>query len=454
MYRLASLFLLALMLSASTACAESSGESESDGEASAPTHQTKEGMGSHLESSRQTAGDLWGRSMDTASSWWESSQQSAKSLWRQSQEQAGEAWTGTRRYLEPDPAKQFSELWDGVLPTLEETLALQERQETLPRSSWFGEDQASNRVAIDNLLDQAVDILSGSDVQHFRDDIGRLQQEITNARRDIADYRRLRVSAPQDSLVKWTVSDYEEAIDAREEDIEHYEDQLVAVKREFAAELRVMGLELNDEQVELLLSTVVGDNLIDLGIVFDNVKSITTQLERLVEESGEDLQSARRYYGMYVVLLKSLHQMHVQIEHAISGKYIPQIDSISERARALSEQTRELQKQAPSKHEVLAANLEAQRLTIDAARVYRNYLDEQGRQVTAARVELETDIAAAWNTYETVRVSGELVGLVKASRKLLDGLLNRQVPTLRPFKNLEMQREFEKLTAQLRAEGD
>ena len=72
--------------------------------------------------------------------------------------------------------------------------------------------------------------------------------------------------------------------------------------------------------------------------------------------------------------------------------------------------------------------------------------------MTGARVELETDIAAAWNTYETVRVSGELVGLVRSSRKLLDGLLNRQVPALRPFGNLEMRKEFEKLTAQLRAE--
>ena len=66
------------------------------------------------------------------------------------------------------------------------------------------------------------------------------------------------------------------------------------------------------------------------------------------------------------------------------------------------------------------------------------------------RKNLEKDIAAAWNTYETVRVSGELVGIVRSSRRLLDGLLNRQVPTLRPFQNLEMKREFESLTMQLR----
>jgi hypothetical protein len=142
--------------------------------------------------------------------------------------------------------------------------------------------------------------------------------------------------------------------------------------------------------------------------------------------------------------------MHLQVELAIANSYIPRIDAIAQRAKELSTQTQSLLKENPDRREILQANLEAQRLTLEAAGIYRQYLDEQGRQITAARTALETDIATAWNTYETVRVSGELVGIVKASRQLLDGLLSSQVPELRPFRNLEMQREFEKLTEQLR----
>jgi len=139
------------------------------------------------------------------------------------------------------------------------------------------------------------------------------------------------------------------------------------------------------------------------------------------------------------------------VEQAIAKRYVPQIDAIITRARELTAETRALQERSPDKAELLAANLSAQQLTIQAAGVYRDYLTDQERQIAAARLELERDIAAAWNTYETVRVSGELVGLVRSSRKLLDGLLDRQVPALRPFQNLEMKREFEKLTAQLRS---
>jgi hypothetical protein len=398
--------------------------------------------------------DLWSRTREGADAWWERSRESAGDWWQRGQEAADAAWQGTQGLLgngeEPD---HFGTVWREVLPTLEETLALQERQETLPEERWFGTDQRSNREAIEALLDEAVDILSTSGMTRYRERIRFLGGEIERARRDIADYRQRRVTAPSESLVQKTADDYAQAIAAREADIARYEADLEAVKGEFAAELKDMGIILEESQVDLLLSTVVGDNLVDLGIVFDNVKQVTAQLEQLVTESGEDLQSARRYYGMYVVLLRSLEEMHRQVEEAILGQYVPQIDGIIERARRLSAETQALQRRSPEKKELLAANLDAQRLTVEAAGIYRRYLTEQAQEVARARMQLAADIAAAWNTYETVRVSGELVALVRTSRQLIQGLLDRQVPPLRPFENREMQREFERLTAELRAAG-
>jgi hypothetical protein len=399
-------------------------------------------------------GDLWTRTREGADAWWERSRESAGDWWQWSQEAADTAWQGTRGLLgedgEPD---HFGTVWTQVLPTLEETLALQERHEGLPEERWFGTDQRSNRAEIEALLDEAVDILSTSGMSRYRERIRFLGREIERARRDIAEYRQRRVTAPSESLVQKTADDYAQAIAAREADIARNEADLEAVKGEFAAELKDMGIILEESQVDLLLSTVVGDNLVDLGIVFDNVKQVTAQLEQLVTESGEDLQSARRYYGMYVVLLRSLEEMHRQVEEAILGQYVPQIDGIIERARRLSAETQALQRRSPEKKDLLAANLDAQRLTIEAAGIYRRYLTEQAQEVARARMQLAADIAAAWNTYETVRVSGELVALVRTSRQLIQGLLDRQVPPLRPFENREMQREFERLTAELRAAG-
>lgn len=381
---------------------------------------------------------------------WQRAQETAGDWWQRSRNLAGQAVDDARGLVEED--RGFERVWSEVVPKLDETLTLEERSETLPETAWFGADQVSNRADIDALMDEMVGILSTSPAQGLRERIRAIQAEIAQARSDISGYRQQRISAPREGAFKRTVSDYDDLIDAREDDIARLRRELDLVKREFAKSVRELGVELSDEQVEFLLSTVVGDNMVDLGILFDNARSVTDQLEGLVAESGEDLDSSRRYYGMYVVLLRVLRHMHERIEAAIGEDYVPRIDSIIARARELSAETQRLQRQSPGKRELLASNLEAQRMTMEAAALYRQYLMDQRNQVSKARAELDKDIAAAWNTYETVRVSGELVGLVRSSQQMLESLMNRQVPALRPFENLELQREFDKLTDQLRAQ--
>lgn len=396
------------------------------------------GAGAQTTDSAGASADLWSRTRERAAGWWE-----------QSRDLAGQAMRDARGLLEgqePD----FNRIWQRALPTLDQALLLQQRHQTLPERAWFSRDQRDSQAEINALLDEAVAVLSVSPALQYRDRIQTQQEQILRWRAEIADHRQKRVTAPTESTFKKTVADYDALIAARESDIRLATREIDALKREFAQSLRAIGLKLEDEQLDLLLSTVVGDNLVDLGILFDNVKSITLRLEELLEQSGEDLQSARRYYGLYVVLLKSLDRMHVQIEEAIGERYLPQIDDIVGQTQTLAADTERLLRESPDRRALLEGNLQAQQLTLQAAGFYRQYLVDQAAQVRQARLELEQDIAAAWNTYETVRVSGELVGLVRSSQLLLEGLMNRQAPALRPFENLEMQREIQKLTRQLR----
>lgn len=393
---------------------------------------------------------LMERSLDGAAAFWQRSAESAGDWWQRSRDATLGVWNDAQQSLKPaDPAAQRA-IWKDLVPKLDDALRLEDQREELPARRWLGRDQRDADADVNKLLDAAVAILSRSPVQHYRAEIAERRAQISQARADIDQFRRERIAAPEESMLQATRADYDARIDAREADIRLYRAELARIKGEFANELRTMGLQLDTEQIDLLLATVVGDNIVDLGILFDNVKTITQQLEGLVEESGEDLESARRYYGMYVILLRALAQMHDQVIAAINDRYIPRISAIAERAASLSDETRALLRSQPEREAILGNNLEAQQLTIDAAGVYRDYLIEQRSQVEQARDRLNADIDTAWNTYQTVQVSGELVDLVQSSRTLLDSLLDREVPPLRPFQNVEMQRELEKLTRQLR----
>ncbi len=373
-------------------------------------------------------------SLETADQWWNKASEYTDSTL----EQTRRLWQEQR----PDDAR----LWDELLPRLDEILGLQEKGRKLPDSAWFGQDRVSNRAQIDDLLDEAATILTGDN--RFRSQSRELEQAMADNRRTISELKRRKMTAPSDSLWRKTVQEIDEEIAEREGLLSEQGQEMARIRDAFAGELQAMGLEIDSARLEFLLSTVVGDEVVEMTVAFEQVRRLTGQLESLTAESREDLPTARRYYGMYTVLLKVLERMHTNLIGGIDQRYLPQLQVIENRARALRRETHALQARGNSP--VLQANLEAQQLTIDAAGRYGDYLKQQKSQVTASRERLSRDLAVAQNTYETVKVSGDLVALMKDSRRLLDTLFSLQVPRLRAFENLEMKREFERLTQTLR----
>ena len=373
-------------------------------------------------------------SLETADQWWSKTREYADFTLEQ----------GRRLWREEHPGD--ARLWDDLLPRLEEILGLQDKERELPDSAWFGEDRASNRAQIDDLLDEAATILTGDN--RFRAQSRELEQAMADNRRAISELKRRKMTAPSDSLWRKTVQEIDGEIAERERLLAGQRQEMARVRDAFAVELQAMGLEIDAGRLEFLLSTVVGDEVVEMTVAFEQVRRLTEQLESLTAESREDLPTARRYYGMYTVLLKVLERMHANLIGSIDQRYLPQLQVIENRARALRRETRALQVRGTSP--VLQANLEAQQLTIDAAGRYGDYLKRQRSQVAASKERLARDLAVAQNTYETVKVSGDLVALMKDSRRLLDTLFSLQVPRLRAFENLEMKREFERLTQTLR----
>ncbi len=340
-------------------------------------------------------------------------------------------------------------LWESLTPRLEQALTLQERQHSLPDSAWFGPDKKSNRGRIDSLLDEAVGLLGTASSLQYREQIREREAAIRETRDEIARYRQQRISAPEQALWNSTRQDIDRAIAEAEARIARHQTEIEQLKQQFTRSLHDHGLELDQEQLDFLLSTVIGDELIDLGVAFDNVNGVIRQLEDLLIDSGESLEAARRYYGMYALLLEVLSLMHDQVLESVAD-YQQRLDAIDQRTRSLLAESRQLGRDSERHQALLMANIEAQQLTLETARLYRDYLRDQASDVAHSREQLLHDLAVARNTYETVRVSGELVQMLRAGQQLLDTLFARQAPTLFTFQNLELKREFERLTLRLR----
>jgi len=388
-----------------------------------------------------------------SSSWWDSTKQAVNNMWYGTVESVETLVQTTEEnvpeFFEKDQA--FAEIWDKVTPALNQVLDIEQENEDLPDSAWLGKDKTDNEGKINALLDEAIGILSISKTSEIRKQIRSIEEDIRGLKQTISKYRQAQISAPIRSKWKTTVSDYEEKIEQLTELIQQRHEQITELKTEFSQELADRGLNISKEQLDVLLSSVVGDDIIQSSVVYDNVKKISQQLMVLTKNSGEDIEISQRYYGMYTVLLKTLLHMQVTFTNNIDVKYLPKIALIVDEVNIINETTRNLLSgEVDKNHRLhLMANIGAQKLTLQTSEVYKKHLNRQRDKVSIAKNKTKSDLQIAQNTYRTVRVSGELINLLRTSQKSFDTLLNIQVPDLLVFESLQMKQEFAILTQKL-----
>lgn len=329
----------------------------------------------------------------------------------------------------------MQQVWSQINPQIEKIL-LAEQQ-----------DKPTSRL--DQLLDEAVAILSLSGSSEIRTQILALEREIAALRLKIAEHRQAQIAAPLQSTRQTTAAQHEQQIAYLQTQLEHKLQQVKQLKLEFTHSLREIGLELTNEQLELLFSSVIGDDILQTNIVYENVKLINQNLMQLSIDSGEDLILTKRYYAMHIVLLQIIAHMQVSFVDKVNQNYLPKLAEIVQRTQTLRAQTKNLLQRQPEQQPQLTANLQAQQLTLKTADVYRNHLINQRQKMLAARNKTAQDLELARNTYATVTLSGELVQLLRRSQNEFSILQNMQLPELLLFENLNMKQEFAILTQQM-----
>ena len=371
--------------------------------------------------------------------------------------------TGAENSTPGRVARRIGKLFRNVLPTLESSLQLVDRHDDLPADSRvpFKPDQKSNSAEINKLLDEAIVMLGVSEVSDYRDQIRAKTQAIADSHTKIADYRRQKVSAPykrdQNRLdkvnpFKLSQESLDEQIEKEEAKIVRSEKEIIELKRSFAVELTKIGLSVDEASVESLLSSVSGDDIVSMAVVFDNIKHLTTQLQQLTEESGEALDVAKRYYGIYVVMVKVMDRIQKTFVSDIEEVHIPKLNGFTAQADKNVQEAKALIQSGGGDTQTLQTNIESNLLTRQTARLYIDYLKQNVALIESENRAAQRNLATAMNTYDTVKLSSDVAALMNTGRKNFDTLMRLQVPTLREFGNDAMRREFQRLTNELRSD--
>ena len=347
------------------------------------------------------------------------------------------------------------EKWGSLTGTLSDALSLRDRQEKLPASAWFGADRTSNARKIDELLDRALEILVQGQAGDLRRQALELRTEIPKLRLEADGLRNRRISAPESSRLPWvrTRAKIDERLSELDGEIADRERALSAVDAQLAEALRALGLQLDDRQIDVLLSSVTGDDLLQNAVVFANVRVVVEKLAELSREDRDNLEVNRRYSGLYLVLNDLLIHTQEELVRRIDGEYKPRLGEIGKEAEALRREALAKASQtgySDAQKKSFALNAESNAMTLRVAELYMQLLDSQRKGILDNLADLRRNRDLAENTYRTVRSSGDLRNLIRSGLELFDSIHALAMPEILPFENEAIRREFEEINKRLK----
>ncbi len=324
----------------------------------------------------------------------------------------------------------------------------------------------TRRVGLDaesrteRLLGEAFEVVADAPVTAIQREIGERRRTIDALRDEIARLREARISAPDDAGLTGMVGLAKDraAIDADIDEaharIAGNEMAIRGAKERFIRAMDDAGTPVGEEEADLLLDSVTGRDVIRIAAAYDAARGVSRQLLALLDESGEDLGAAKRYYAMHTTLLAVLVHAQTTFIDTIDGDYLPRLDAIVGDVRAARTETNRLLRQPGTarQREALQANIQSQAIAFEAADFYRRHLRDQRAQVAEARHGAVRELRIADNTLRTVDASFQLRSMMESATMSFEALQNLQSPGIeRIFRNDQLRREFRELSDRLNA---
>jgi len=346
----------------------------------------------------------------------------------------------------PAPKQKAIRSWDKVENRFSDIIDVKEDKASAPESAFFKKNKAAYQEEINQLLHDVYNILNDDIVLGANNNIAEIDASILALQEKISEQKSKSIiligADKKDALEK--LQQYENEV----QDYQHNRDKMIATVQ---SRLDEFGTELSLQQVEALLVRVNADDILAMTTIFPVVAEMASSFAKITKKSGEDLNHAKKYYSMYVVLLEL--QLYIQERYIadLKYKYLPRIDGLQNKQNNLIKSTKKELSNASSTHKKMYdLNLKSQHTTLQAIKLYKRSMQGDVNNMSQAHSLLVEDYKLAVNTLNTVTMSSQVSNLINDSSQLFNKIMALQAPELVPFNNIQMQKEFSALTDKIK----
>ncbi|RUM73334.1 MAG: hypothetical protein DSZ11_06160 [Sulfurovum sp.] len=357
------------------------------------------------------------------------------------------------KQLTPQELKEqhFSALWEEVFEEYQEGASLLEASQNAPNSAWFTKDKLDYKGDLDHVLNNIIGILTEDNLLFYKDEIGDKKDNIYALKLDIIHYREKMVGAPKESMIHTTKSQYQDKIKNAKDEINIFKNDIETIKRRLTQRFQENGIHLSTAQIEVLLTRVDGDDIIQMTVIMDILNKITQQILNLMQESNEELSQAKKYYGMHLISWQLVIYIQQKYIDKVNNNFVPQIEHIINQTNKMMGKTSRLYEMEPDsqKKRIYQKNLNIQAETKKVAERYKEQLLLANSEMKKAQQLSLSNLKLAQNTYYTVSLSSELYSVISESQTLFNKIAKIQMPNIVPFENKKIKKKYQEITGKL-----
>ncbi len=339
-----------------------------------------------------------------------------------------------------------SDKWDKLSKLMGRAIDLRDELPSLPRSSWLFRDQVSQQGKIDDLLDDARNILLSKSAQDILEQVQKLEEKIKGVESDISEANKEMVLHP----------DRRRKCEKRINELTLHRNELrrnlLSLKREVTTELRSWGITVPDTALEPFFKSVTCNSIIDNAVIAGNIAAVVKNLEAMMQV---DEDNARRYYGMYMVLLDVQIRCYRDFIAQCDGVWSVRLDTAINKIQydhLVANEGAADPRFSATQRDQYNRNRRTNETYLRAVRAYRENLERQRNAVAAKMWETERMREVALNTYETLGNAALLRDMMHTSAEAFEAVMKLDLPDLASFNDAAIVSEFEGITKQLLAE--
>ncbi len=338
-----------------------------------------------------------------------------------------------------------SKKWGKLCKTMERVSSLRDELPSLPESAWFRRDQKSQAKEIDDLLDDVRNLLLSESSKDMLEQVVRLDEKLERVKSELAEANEKLVLSLDDK------DKCKDKIATLTRQCDELRQRQLQFKRKILDELRSCGITVSETALEPFFSSATCNSIIDNAVVAKNMVAVVKNLEELMQ--GGDVGKARRYYGMYVVLVKLQIRCHRSFVNECDTAWIPKVDGLIqkiERDYGVADKGAADAKYTISQRKIYESNRRMNEKALRATRIYRESLERQRDAVAAKMRDAERMYEVALNTYETIGNAVALLETLRYGAEAFEAVMELDFPDLTAFNDAELVAEFQGITDRIK----